>query len=94
MAYKVLLLFQSEGLSLRRISLEKRNECFHSCLNWVCTVSISNTFKARNSLENERSGQTVWMGNPGHPVEEPGGIPMVITAESTIGYSVENYQCH
>ena len=34
----------------------------------LCIVSTSNTFEAENSLENEGSGQTAWMGHPGHPM--------------------------
>ena len=61
----------------------------------LCLVSISNTSKIGNSLEKESSRQMAWMGTTGHPVEQSGRIlMMIIIAELSFLYSVENSQHH
>lgn len=45
--------FQREGLSLRRMPLGKRNERFHSCLNWDPAFGLSLLHKHEESLHTQ-----------------------------------------
>lgn len=60
-------------------------------------VSISNTSKVGNALDRESSRRTAEMSDM-HPMEQPGGIMMVMAAKLTTSTmflrSVENCPCH